>query len=237
MSLKEAQQKFFHLFTNPESATGRLKVYQNLVINNQKIVIEAAADYFYECLEPTQLEKLIFGFLAQKQNQTPYYGFIPRQFCRFVQSSNDDFLNDFLKELLDYQTFLFDLRHASFELSNEQKKAALPLNPSLRLIKYSYPFDQIVADKIPFKKAKSQKTFFAQFRDLQNHQVQVVRLNELSFWVLKQMQKNPAIDYVLLLDSLNQKNLIKEAITENQLIDLFKKMLGLKIIIDKGEFL
>ncbi len=228
-TLHEQQLAFARAIRDPQNAAlpngvseRSMGVYHELFFNNFVSCLESAFPVIHEILPKTLMDELVKTFFRSHESHTPEFPRLPVEFLNWLAQRDVVFPEEpgFLYELALWEWTELEVAldeakvHITPVTADNWQKATLQLNPTLRLLMFEYPVQQICKDFMP-QQALAQPVYLAAFRT-GDDSVEFMQLEPGSAVFLQLMQEYPEYNGARLLqqllDSLGQP--VSQAITD-----------------------
>lgn len=206
---KQKQIEFTNAIRQAESGlcseleARRLKIYQDLFINNVSGFIENTFPVLKSLYSEANWQKLMRQFFIQHASETPIFSEIPQEFLAFITDEYQLCDSDpiFMRELAHYEWLELDvsIRQDSAEQGIDTSK--LQVSALASIVSYPYPVHQISQDFQP--QAPSDPVYLVVYRD-EGYEVKFLQINSASVYMLDLIEKDIATSFDSLLSCMLQ---------------------------------
>lgn len=189
----------------PENTEKNIYIYRQVSLYSTESLLEPTFPVLQSILTKEQWKSLIIQFFEDCYVQSPLSSNIPHEFVEFLKKLSPK-QPPFLYELAHYEwvELAVMLDNNKILKNQELNLNSLILNPTLKLLTYTYPVHKICVNFQPSQPVEI-PIFLAIYRD-KNHTVQFMELNAMSAKVLELVHRVTSADEVFtnLINALPQ---------------------------------
>lgn len=217
------------LFQIPQQIGEHISVYREVSLYSVDGLLKPTFPVLRSILTEEQWLALVTQFFEECYVQSPISSDVPKEFVDFLEKL-PNLQPAFLAELAHYEwvelAVMIDIEN--IEKSTHFDLEKLTLNPTLRLLNYNYPVQQLSADYQPSQPLDI-SIFLAVYRD-RNDDVQFIELNAVTAKLLALLAESPNTEYIFnnLINDLS--NLKPTAIIEHG-IALLKELFESDVLV------